>query len=82
MNTPVVNIEDLEVGAARAAIVLSSADNGDLSLLVRVTLISTGRGVTFRFQEDPAQFGTPSAAIDSALSFAEGMGFLFDEELP
>jgi hypothetical protein len=81
LNTPVVNIEDLEVGPARAAIMLSADDYGLLSLVVRVSLISSGEGVTFRFQDDPAQFGSHSGATEAALGFAEGMGFLFEEDL-
>ena len=81
LNTPVVNIEDIEVGPARAAILLSADDYGGLSLQVRVSLISSSDGVTFRFQDDPNLLGTHTAAIEAALSFAEGMGFLFDEDL-
>lgn len=81
LNTPVVNIEDLDVGPARAAILLSADSSRGLSLLVRVSLISLPQGVTFRFQEDPALFGTHERAVEAALGFAEGMGFLFDLDL-
>jgi hypothetical protein len=81
LNTPVVNIEDLETGPARAAIVLSDPGQGEMSLLVRVSLISSGRGLTFCFQDDPALFGSHSGAVAAALGFAEGMGFLFDDDL-
>ena len=81
LNTPVVNIEDLETGPARAAILLTTDEYDDPVLLVRVSLISSGQGVTFCCQDDPAQFGGASGAIAAALGFAEGMGFLFDDDL-
>ncbi|MCH7600607.1 MAG: hypothetical protein IH973_12695 [Myxococcales bacterium] len=81
LNTPVVNIEMLDVEPARAGILLAANDYGDLILLVRVSLVSSGEGVTFKFQGDPADFGNTAAALDAALSFSEGMGFLFDEDL-
>ncbi len=81
LNTPVVNIEALDVGAARAGIMLAAGEYGDLKLLVRVSLISGGEGITFEFQGDPREFGDASAAMDAALSFSEGMGFLFEEDL-
>lgn len=81
MNTPVVNIEELEVGPARAAIVLSSVDDAKLDLFVFVRSIDTGDSVIFQFQGDPAELGTPGHAVEAAMSFAEGIGFIFDEEL-
>lgn len=80
-NAPVVNIEMLEVGPARAGIMLAADADGALTLLVRVSLLSGGQGVTFKFQGDPADFGDTAGAIDAALSFSEGMGFLFEEDL-
>ena len=81
LNTPVVNVEDLDVGPARAGILLSAGEYGDLKLLVRVRLISTGEGMTFRFQGNPAEFGDARSAVDAAIGFGEGMGFLFDDDL-
>lgn len=81
LNTPVINVDGLDVGPARAGILLSAGDYGDFVLVVRVALISNGQGVTFRFQGDPREFGDAAAAVDAALSFSEGMGFLFEEIL-
>lgn len=81
LNAPVVNIDALEVGPARAGIMIAAAEAGELNLWVRVSLISSGEGITFKFQGNPAEFRDPSAAIDAALSFSEGMGFLFEEDL-
>ncbi len=81
LNTPVVNIDALEVGPARAGIMIAAGESGELKLLVRVCLISSGEGVSFKFQGDPAEFRDAPAAIAAALSFSEGMGFLFEEDL-
>ncbi len=81
LNAPVVNIEMLDVGPARAGIMLAKDPDGVLILLVRVSLLSGGQGVTFKFQGHPGEFGGSAGAIDAALSFAEGMGFLFEEDL-
>lgn len=81
LNAPVVNIDALAVGPARAGIMIAAGEAGELNLWVRVSLISSGEGITFKFQGDPAEFRDPSAAIDAALSFSEGMGFLFEEDL-
>ena len=79
LNTPVINVEDLSVGPARAAILLATEENGDLLLVVRVARIATGEGKTFKFQGDPNEFGDPTSALDAALGFSEGMGFLLEE---
>jgi hypothetical protein len=81
LNTPVLNIDALEVGPARAGIMIAAGNSGELNLLVRVCLLSSGEGVTFEFQGDPAEFGDAQAAMAAALSFSEGMGFLFEEDL-
>ena len=80
LNSPVVNIEGLEVGSAKAAILLSADEYGDLTLRVRVKRVPHGAGVTFRYQGNASDFGNASAAMAVAHNFAEGMGFLFDEE--
>ena len=81
LNSPVVNIEGLEVGSAEAAILLSADAYGDLTLRVRVKRVRDGAGVTFRYQGNASDFGNASAAMAVAHNFAEGMGFLFDEDM-
>lgn len=81
LNTPVVNVEGLPVGPARAGILLSASEYGDLNLWVRVASLSSDQGLTFKFQGDPSDLGAPAQAIEAALSFAEGMGFLFEEDM-
>ncbi len=81
LNTPVVNVDGLATGPARAGILLSAGEYGDLELWVRVCLISSDEGLTFKFQGDPTELGDHAAALDAALSFSEGMGFLFEEDM-
>ena len=81
LNTPVVDIEGLGNAPARAGILLSTSQYGALDLWVRVRTISSGQGVTFKFQGDPADLGDPTAALAAALSFSEGMGFLFANDM-
>lgn len=82
LNSPVVNIDGLEIGSAKAAILLSADEYGDLlTLRVRVKRVPDGAGVTFRYQGNASDFGNASAAMAVAHNFAEGMGFLFDEDM-
>ncbi|MCP4038090.1 MAG: hypothetical protein GY944_17265 [bacterium] len=81
LNAPVVNVDALDVGPGRAGILLSAGQYGGLNLWVRVSLISNGQGVTFKFQGDPGDFGDHRGALEAALSFAEGMGFLFEDDM-
>lgn len=81
LNSPVVNVEALDVGSARAAILLSADEYGELTLRVRVQMVSSRAGVTYRYQGNAADFGNANAALEAALSFSEGMGFLFDEDV-
>ncbi|MDP6979518.1 MAG: hypothetical protein QF570_13105 [Myxococcota bacterium] len=81
LNTPVVNVEALPVGPARAGILVSASEYGVLDLWVRVRLISSDEGLTFKFQGDPTELGDHRAALAAALSFSEGMGFLFEDDM-
>lgn len=81
LNSPVVNVEALDVGTAKAAILLSADEYGELTLRIRVQLVSSGTGVTFRYQGNAADFGNGNAALEAARRYAEGMGFLFDEDI-
>jgi hypothetical protein len=79
LNTPVVAIERLPVGPAAAGIALHrGAESTRLTVAVR----STRSGQVVFFQPDGWGDREPAdLALDAALSFAEGMGFLFDEDL-
>jgi len=81
LNTPVVNIEQLPVGPARAAIVLFDAGWGTLSLGVGIRSIETRRVAVFVYRGLIDETKTPGETMNAALAFAEGMGFLFDDDL-
>ena len=73
LNSPVVAHESLPRGPASAAVALD-ADGA----LVCLRSVRTGRRVFFCTAEELAP--SPRLALDAALSFAEGLGFLFDED--
>jgi len=79
LNTPVVALENLPVGPAAAGVALHRGlERARLTLAVRSS--RSGQALFFHpdgwGDEEPAD-----VAVDAALSFAEGMGFLFDEDL-
>jgi hypothetical protein len=80
LNTPVVAIPELPVGPASAGIALRDGPRGQ-SLCLAVRSVRTGQLVRFMPDEDWDESGGRRLGIDAALSFAEGMGFLFDEDL-
>ena len=77
LNAPVVAIEDLPVGPARAASALQDAPDGGASLLLALRSQRTGQLACFA-PDEPLTDATAQIALDGALSFAESMGFLFD----
>lgn len=79
MNAPVVAIDELPVGPARAAIALLAGDDvARVALAVRS--LRAEQTVFFVSGDalDPRR--EPSEALEAGFSFAERMGFLFDED--
>jgi hypothetical protein len=81
LNTPVVNIESMPVGPARAAIVVFADDRGGLGLAVGLRSLENGQVMVFMLQSELDPMAGAASTMDGALSFAEGMGFLFDDDL-
>lgn len=81
LNTPVVAIEDLPVGPARAAIAVQDAPEGRTSLLLVLRSQRTGQLACFAPDEMLESEASAQIALDGALSFAESMGFLFDDDV-
>lgn len=80
LNRPVLAIDELPVGPASAALAIhAGADGPRLTLAVRSA--RGGRVVFFRPDAALGAPGDPALAAEAALSFAEGMGFLFDDDL-
>ncbi len=78
LNRPVVDIDQLPAGPARAAIALHRRAHGERCLFVAVRSIESGAVALFAFDEPPR---SRHKAMDEGLSFAEGMGFLFDDDM-
>jgi hypothetical protein len=80
LNTPVVSMEELPVGPARAAVVVHEELDGRPNITVGVHSLRNGAVVLFSFEGDLREYSSLEAGVDAALSFGEGMGFLFDED--
>jgi hypothetical protein len=81
LNTPVLNIDELPVEPAQAAIVLFDDGYGTLSLGVGVKSLETRRSAVFVYRGLVDETQNPGETMNGALVFAEGMGFLFDEDV-
>jgi hypothetical protein len=81
LNAPVVATPDLPAGPARAAIVVHG-EGGRTCFTVAVRSLRNGASVLYELEgEDANDASGIHVALDAALSFAESMGFLFDDEL-
>jgi len=78
LNSPVVTLERLPVGPASAAVAFHAGANRGVTLVVRS--IRTGH-VAFFTAGGAEAVDYPDVVLDAALSFAESMGFLFDEDV-
>lgn len=81
LNTPVLNIEELPVGPARAAVVLYDGGYGSLGLAVAVRSIETRQVAVFAYQGVLDMQTETTRAMEDATSFSERMGFLFDDDI-
>ena len=71
---------DLPAGPASAGIAVLRGSNGpQLNLAIRC--VRTGQVVFYGPDEDWCDLHGPDLAVDAALSFAESLGFLFDDEV-
>lgn len=79
LNTPELCADELPAGPARAGIALYVESDGTYALTVAVRSLGGGRLVAWSWDQplSPSSF---RSGIDAALCFAEGMGFLFDED--
>ena len=81
LNTPVLNIEELPVGPARATIVLFDSGYGTMGLGIGIRSVETRQIVVFSYRGTLDMQTTTVDAMERAASFAERMGFLFDEDV-
>jgi len=83
LNTPVLAIAELPVGPATAA--LAAHFDGCDGLLCYTLAVRCERSrevVFFCVREEDLALSESSLAAEAALSLAEGMGFLFEEDSP
>jgi hypothetical protein len=78
LNTPVLAIEGLPVGPARAAIAWVQGADGGARVEVAVHSLRTDQVRFFVYPGAPGAGGGPARDFEAALSFAGAMGFLFD----
>ena len=76
LNTPVLAVDGLPVGPARAAITLVQGPAGGPRLEVAIHSLRTDQVLFYAY----GAAGAEARDFDAALSFAGAMGFLFDED--
>lgn len=79
LNTPVVVVEDLPAGPASAAIACFGDPAGP-HVVLAIRSERSGQAIFFGPDAERRDAQRSEPAVDAALSFAESMGFLFDED--
>ncbi len=79
LNTPVVVVEDLPAGPASAAIACLG-DPAGMRVVLAIRSERSGQAIFFGPDDELRDWQGPDGAVDAALSFAESMGFLFEED--
>jgi hypothetical protein len=80
LNTPVVATEELPIGPARAAILVHEGGDAGPQVTIGIRSLRAQRVALYAFEGDLREASAFAVAVDAALSFAESMGFLFDED--
>jgi hypothetical protein len=80
LNAPVVSTPDLPSGPARAVIVVHREARGRMDATVGVRSLRVGEVAYWSLDDELVSDADLSVAADGALTFAESLGFLFDEE--
>ena len=81
LNAPVVRLDGLPTGPARAALVVYAEQYADVGVAVAVRSLEGGEVVLMRHREAlPPETG-PEAALEIAVDYAESLGFVFDEDM-
>lgn len=81
LNSPMVEVENLPSGPARAAIVVYRDEDEEHALQIWVRGESPEPLVAYGLAGELERGREIETAVDAALTFAEGMGFLFEDEL-
>jgi hypothetical protein len=80
LNTPVVATEELPIGPARAAILVHDDPQRGPTVTIGIRSLRADRVALYGMETEPGNGADLEVALDAALSFAESMGFLFDED--
>jgi hypothetical protein len=80
LNTPVVAIPDFPTGPGEGAILVHRELRGRLAVTLGVRSGRGGETALWDYEGRLQDGGAVDVAVDAALSFAEGMGFLFDDD--
>lgn len=81
LNAPVLSTPDLPVGPARAVIVVHQEARGRMDATVGVRSQRSGELAYWSFDGDLSSADDLDVAADAALSFAESLGFLFEDDV-
>ena len=81
LNAPVVRMDDLPSGPARCAVLVYAEPYGDLGLTVAVRSLEGGEVLVLRSQEPLPPDSDPAAGLEMAITYAEALGFVFDEDM-
>jgi len=85
LNAPVLQLDPLPAGPVRAVIMLHAEQAPEGSRLPQLSIgmrsVESGQTAIYQYSGEVRKLGSASRALDTALSFAEEMGFLFDEDL-
>ena len=79
LNTPVVVVDDLPAGPASAAIACF-ADPAGPRVVLAIRSERSGQAIFFGPDDEMRDWQGPDLSLDAALSFAESMGFLFEDD--
>jgi hypothetical protein len=80
LNTPVVSTEELPIGPARAAILVHEEAGEGETVTIGMRSLRADRVVLYGLDAGASADASIDVIVDAALSFAESMGFLFDED--
>jgi hypothetical protein len=79
LNAPVLTTADLPAGPARAMVVVHQDARGRMDATVGARSVVSGETAYWSFDGELQSSADVSVAADAALTFAESLGFLFDE---
>ena len=81
LNAPVMRIDELPDGPARAAIVIYAEEYGNFGLAVGLRSLESAQVALYSYRGRIQAANQIPAAMEDALCFAESLGFLFDEDM-